>query len=302
METRTPEHVSHIPHIPLPDIRGGLRWARNHWQPVGISLAIMAGGVYLIAVHDRGPQSSVRPTTEASDPFNPVEPVGVIIPAMPIETPTHIATAPPTPEPTTPEPVKTVKDVINNQTPNLVDLPPNEVQKIVDEAKAKGETVIALPDLVKSDGVEVTQFKSKKVGTQGLVITAPSGKYELPALTGGKVSVLIVGPNNTVNEIAISVGNDQDWFIIIPPSATSTLKVGQEVTAGQTLLSFDHDPESKAGQIFQNFLQGQITTNPNNTMALVGLAKTGNINSGVNLGFQQLAKDNQNNVAVISNK
>ncbi len=99
----TPEHAPHIPHLRLPDIRGGFRWANDNSLTLGLALAIAAGGTYFIASHDQKPP--IKPTTGVSDTFKPPESEFVVVPAIPTEIP-PTATASPTPEPPKPTPTE----------------------------------------------------------------------------------------------------------------------------------------------------------------------------------------------------
>src|SRR3972149_11984855 len=109
----TTEHAPRLPQMSLPNFREVTRWARNHWQPVGLALATAAGGAYLAFAQDRGPQSLPPEPNRASDTIKPPEgglSVG-IVPNIPKE-PTAKAEAQKSPTPTveptsTPEPTAT---------------------------------------------------------------------------------------------------------------------------------------------------------------------------------------------------
>ncbi len=133
----TPEHAPHIPHLRLPDIRGGFRWAKDNSLTLGLALAIAAGGTYFIASHDQKPP--IKPTTGVSDTFKPPESEFVVVPAIP--TPTEVpptATASPTPEPPKPtatlEPTK-VLPTPTEATAGAGSTPPPKEEPPTSEAK-----------------------------------------------------------------------------------------------------------------------------------------------------------------------
>lgn len=84
-----PEHAPHIPHIPIPDVKGAARWALTHWKPVSLSLAALAGSGYLAFAQDRGPDTSpVTDNAPASDTIKPPSsdsPAVVINPGFPTQ-------------------------------------------------------------------------------------------------------------------------------------------------------------------------------------------------------------------------
>ncbi|HLC97033.1 MAG TPA: hypothetical protein VJH97_06960 [Candidatus Nanoarchaeia archaeon] len=106
----TTEHAPRLPQMSLPNFREVTRWARNHWQPVGLALATAAGGAYLAFAQDRGPQSLPPEPNRASDTIKPPEGGGSEIPSvgivpnlptaeagenkLPVEAPPSIAVSP----------------------------------------------------------------------------------------------------------------------------------------------------------------------------------------------------------------
>lgn len=301
---RTPEHIPHIPHILLPDIRGAARWGLGHWKPVGLSLAVLVAGAGLAIAHDRGPQTSVTPTTGVSNTSEPAEPVGIIIPALPIETPTPAATVSQTPEPTTvpptPEPPKPLPEVINNQTAKFVTLSPQEIQKMFDESVQKGEPKIPLPDEVVQKDLKVKTIINKNPGLHKEIpliafYAEPGQTINMRSLTAGKVitargSLLQGGSTYNIIEIESSGGIIVSYAY---PSGTKwNVKEGDIISIGRVLFSTTFDPKSKGQEQFEKA-----------GSELKGVAIMMNLGKGeepIGKGVQSILTDDANNVVTLT--
>lgn len=167
---------------------------------------------------------------------------------------------------------KPLPEVINSQTVEFVSPPAEEVQKAVEEAKAKGEIKIPLPDIVKSEGISVVEIITRR-GEQLFAITSnKEGEYRLPSLSDGKILIMAVSKATNVSALFIvRPDNKSSWGYAFPSLATSLVKQGDTVKIGQPIVSFTYNPGGIQGQAFIRYLESRYANAPKNTIALISL-------------------------------
>lgn len=209
----------------------------------------------------------------------------------------YAATLPP-PQPTAtpkPEAPKPLPEVISNKTAEFVSPPAEEVQKMVEETKAKGELKIPLPDIIKNDGISVVEITHKKTGNKVLAITGnKEGVYTLPALSDGKVIEVGVSKTASFDSLAI-MGDNGSWGYAFPSPSTSPLKEGDIVKAGQPVVTFTYQLPLKYG--FDRFL-GAYQDAPKNTMALIVLGNSAG--KGINTSKENVLQTLQGKLVIVT--
>lgn len=230
---------------------------------IGLGVAALAAtGIGVgAAISNRGHEQTQVPATPT-----PSEATATPRPTNEIKTPagTFKIDVSPSPE------VFRIPDVINKDTVKFIVLSPAEVQKMIDDAKLKGEDKIALPDMLNNDGISLIVVHDKQSKTLLAIKGDKEGDYTLPALNTGKVLETAINNASTFSEIATISPDNKVSFYIIPNPSSSSLVRNADVTLSQQIVTFKYDPKGNGGQSFIRFLHIGYSDAPDNTMALIG--------------------------------
>lgn len=284
------------------ETRIAARWSIDGPVRIATSTVIATGalflGYYVItgAAGDYNTNQSPKPGAAAPEPKE--DNATLVLTSTVISTPEASAT-PPLPEPPTPtaspapDKPKPLPEVINNQTAKFV-IPSLEKVKIMeDEAKAKGEIRLALPDIIKSRNLSVQEVHAKQGYTWLAITASEKGSYNLPVILEGIVFRANAGKPSNFSSFSVRYDNTEVYAYIFPAPGKAFLKAGEPAHLGQDAVSIDYDPDSPKGQIFTKFLDTQIGGNvPHNTIALLGRSKTNNdgLDLTLNKGLLQTPK------------
>ena len=244
---------------------GGSNTARNLALALALITAAAGTGVVLTQ-RGSGPSPETPPPSAAAS----------LPPKPETASPTVAPTEKPTPTPT--EAPKALPEIINKETVKFVVKSPDEVQKMIDEAKARGEVKIALPDILNRSGVSIREIQNA-TGLKGFAITAEAeGNYSIMAEAPGDIAQIVIDlPDRIANNNVIITS--QGWAYVVPDSASSQFKKGDSFKMGDTILSFKYEPQSPAGQRFIKYLGGTFPGAPQNTIAVFGNERI-NLNKG----------------------
>lgn len=209
-----------------------------------------------------------------------------------------IPTFTPEASPTATPEVKPLPEVISNQTVKFVTPPVEEVQKIDDELKSKGEFKINLPEAIKDNNLSVQEVHAKNGRTLLAVTASREGTYNFPILSGGKIDKVRAGVISNFSSLGVLTSNNEVWFYFFPTPSQAFVKEGEIVKIGQEAISTDYNPNTQNGQIFTKFLETQISNNtPHNTVVLIGRSLASG--QGLDLTFKDIRITPQGEVILV---
>lgn len=172
---------------------------------------------------------------------------------------------------------KVLPKVINNETTNFVQLPPGEIQALIDEVQPKGERKLPMPDIVKNNpkiSIKEITDNSGRYKSLALVSSETGTRtYGLPALRAGTVIELNVsklGQLSTFRSVGIKTEDGNIYGYLVPDNASSNFKIGDYVTAGQIIITFIYAPNSPQVDSWISGLQSQTKEAPAETIATIG--------------------------------
>lgn len=244
----------------------------NLGRNVALALALLtaAAGTGVVLTRGSGPAPETPPPTTAAATLPPETP-----------SPTLPPTEKPTVKPT--EAPKPLPEIINKDTVKFVVKSPEEVQRMMDEAKAKGENKIALPDFLNNDGLSVREVHFKSGKKALAIISDKEGDYNIPALSKGKIFEMGISNGSTFSEVGIVTPEGKVLVYIFPNPSSSTLKEGDNVELSQKTLSTRYQPTSQSGKAFIDiYLAKGFTDAPSNTVTIIALGSTSGLTNTTN--------------------
>ncbi|MBU1000507.1 hypothetical protein KKE78_03890 [Patescibacteria group bacterium] len=151
-------------------------------------------------------------------------------------------------------------DVVSKETAQFATPSPAEIQRMQEEAAARGEFKLFSPAEILQIGGGITQSRIYPNNQRNLFISFPSGiTVTLPALVSGEV-LEAARVNSFTNSVQIKSGG-QIWGFGTPRTSKLLVKKGQLVAPGIPLLEVRYNPTDPIQQGFetQGFGQAKAT-------------------------------------------
>lgn len=195
----------------------------------------------------------------------------------PAASPTAMPSDTPTPRPSVVPPPTATPDLMRLR---YASVEASEVQRLIDAAALRGEYRLPLPDVVASPGASVKSVRNSDAGyTVFAVVGSGPTRVALPALANGRViQVEAVGPGQSagVSGVTIRTPGGRTYEYAVPWPATSTLRTGDSVRTGETVLTLTYAPPMHP--LLDQVLKRIVADAPADTLALLG-SNEGSLNA-----------------------